>query len=49
MAVSSTTKTNRKALADVLASINNKPSPSTSRTTSSELEKAISRDLRVTG
>ena len=49
MAVSSTTATNRKALADALASINNSPSPTASRTTSSKIEETVTRNLRTPG
>ena len=46
----STTATNRKALADALAAINNKPSASaTSRTTTSKIQEAVTRNLSVPG
>ena len=48
MAVSSTTKTNRKALADALAAINNNPPVVPSRTTPSKIEE-VARNLTVQG
>ena len=46
----STTATNRKALADALAAINNKPSASgTSRTSTSKIQEALTRNLSVPG
>ena len=45
----STTATNRKALADALAAVTKSPAPSTSRTTTSKIQEALSQNLTEVG
>lgn len=45
----STTATNRKALADALAAATKSPAPSTSRTTTSKIQEALSQNLTEVG